>query len=122
MMRETLREKLGDHSSLEALTERLEALSGQDLNELQRALKAMNDGDLTIHVTSATSQIAARAGENIGQLAEVFNAMLYNTQGSIGSYNDMRSKIAGMLSEISQSSESLSAASTQMASTSEEAG
>jgi methyl-accepting chemotaxis protein len=121
-MRETLREKLGDHSSLEALTDRLEALSGQDLNELQRALKAMNDGDLTIGVTSATSQIAARAGENIGHLAEVFNAMLDNTQGSIGSYNDMRAKIAGMLGEISLSSESLSAASTQMASTSEEAG
>jgi methyl-accepting chemotaxis protein len=121
-MRETLREKLGDHSSLEALTDRLEALSGQDLNQLQRALKSMNDGDLTIGVTSATSQIAARAGENIGHLAEVFNAMLDNTQGSIGSYNDMRAKIAGMLTEISQSSESLSAASTQMASTSEEAG
>ena len=27
-MRETLREKLGDHSSLEALTERLESLTG----------------------------------------------------------------------------------------------
>jgi methyl-accepting chemotaxis protein len=121
-MRETLREKLGDHSSLEALTARLEQLSRMDLAELQRALLAMNDGDLTTSVTSATSEIASRAGENIGVLAETFNTMLANTQGSIGSYNDMRAKIAAMLNEISQSSESLSSASTEMASTSEEAG
>jgi methyl-accepting chemotaxis protein len=121
-MREALREKLGDHSSLEALTERLEQLSTIDLAELQGALQAMNDGDLTIGVTSATSEIASRAGENIGVLARTFNSMLANTQGSIGSYNDMRSKISTMLGEISQSSESLSSASTEMASTSEEAG
>lgn len=121
-MRETLREKLGDHSSLEALTERLEQVSNQDLNELQHALKAMNEGDLTIGVTSTTTRIAARAGENIGHLAEVFNGMLGTTESSIGSYNDMRGKISTMLSDISHSSESLSAASNQMASTSEEAG
>ena len=82
-MRETLREKLGDHSSLEALTERLESLSGETLANLQRALSAMNDGDLTISVDSATSRSQAAAGENIGHLAEVFNEMLDNTQASV---------------------------------------
>jgi methyl-accepting chemotaxis protein len=121
-MRETLREKLGDHSSLEALTERLESLTGNCLANLQSAMRSMNDGDLTISVVPRTNAIAARDGQNVGHLAEVFNAMLENTNSAIASYNDMREKIAGMLSEISQSSESLSAASTQMASTSEEAG
>jgi methyl-accepting chemotaxis protein len=121
-MRENLREKLGDRSSLEALTGRLEQLSNTDLAELQRALRAMNEGDLTVGVTSTTSEIAARAGENIGVLAETFNSMLANTGGAIGNYNEMRIKIATMLNEISLSSESLSAASTEMASTSEEAG
>jgi methyl-accepting chemotaxis protein len=121
-MRETLRHKLGDHSSLEALTERLEALTSDTLANLQAAMSAMNDGDLTIAIDSRMTGIAAEDGENIGQLAEVFNEMLANTRSAVSSYNQMRERIAGMLTEISHSSESLSAASTQMASTSEEAG
>jgi methyl-accepting chemotaxis protein len=121
-MRETLREKLGDHSSLEALTEKLESLTSETLANLQSAMSAMNDGDLTIGVDSQATSIDANDGENIGQLATVFNEMLANTQGAVTAYNDMRAKISTMLSEISLSSESLSAASTQMASTSEEAG
>ena len=46
-------------------------------------MSAMNDGDLTIAVDSTTSAIAAADGENIGHLAEVFNAMLENTQSAI---------------------------------------
>jgi methyl-accepting chemotaxis protein len=121
-MRETLRAKLGDRSSLEALSDRLEHLSSQDLAELQSALSAMNDGDLTTNVESRTDAIPAQPGKQLGQLAEVFNVMLANTERSITSYNGMREKVATMLAEISQSSESLSSASTQMASTSEEAG
>lgn len=121
-MRETLRHKLGDHSSLEALTERLESLRSQCLTQLKDALVAMNDGDLTSTVTPITRPIDARDGEELGQLAEVFNGMLVNTQSAVTAYNSMRGKIAEMINEISQSSETLSAASTQMASTSEEAG
>jgi methyl-accepting chemotaxis protein len=121
-MRETLRQKLGDHSSLDALTARLESLTGNCLANLQSAMNAMNDGDLTITVTPQTTPIDTQEGQNIGQLATVFNDLLENTQSAVGAYNAMRSKISTMLGEISLSSESLSAASTQMASTSEEAG
>ncbi len=82
-MRETLRQKLGDHSSLEALTERLESLTGETLANLRSAMSAMNDGDLTITVDSQTSSIAAADGENVGHLAEVFNEMLENTQSAV---------------------------------------
>jgi len=121
-MRETLREKLGDHSSLEALTERLESLTGNCLTNLQSAMRAMNDGDLTITVEPQTHRIDSEVGENIGHLAEVFNETLANTKAAVEAYNAMRAKLATMLGDISHSSESLSAASTQMASTSEETG
>jgi methyl-accepting chemotaxis protein len=121
-MRETLREKLGDQSSLEALTARLDSLTNNCLKNLEGGLRAMNEGDLTVTVTPVTTPIDARAGHDIGQLAEVFNGMLANTQASVAGYNDMRTKIAAMLTEISHSSESLSAASNEVATTSEEAG
>ncbi len=121
-MRETLRGKLGDQSSLDGLTQRMESLRRVCLTELRDALQAMNDGDLTRTVTPVTQPIEAAAGRHVGELAEVFNGMLTNTVGAIESYNGMRVKLTDMIRGISVSSESLSAASTQMASTSEEAG
>jgi methyl-accepting chemotaxis protein len=121
-MRETLRAKLGDHSSLEALTARLESLRSHCLTNLKDALNAMNDGDLTTTVTPVTTPINAAPGEQVGELADVFNAMLQNTQDAVSGYNNMRVKLATMINDISTSSESLSAASTQMAATSEETG
>ncbi len=121
-MRETLRAKLGDSSSLEALATRMDSLTNNCLSNLQLAMQAMNEGNLTIDVMPHTERILATDGKQPGELAEVFNVMLDNTQAAITAYNGMRAKVAAMLAEISQSSGSLSSASTQMASTSEEAG
>ena len=64
-MRETLRQKLGDHSSLEALTERLQSLTENCLTDLKDALSAMNDGDPTISVAVRRATIeAARRREH----------------------------------------------------------
>ncbi len=117
-----LRGELGDHSSLEALSDRLESLSTRCLTWLQEGLEAMNGGDLTRTITPVTATIDAETGLEPGKLADTFNEMLAKTKSAIAAYNEMRAKLAGMIGEISQSSESLSAASAQMASTSEEAG
>jgi methyl-accepting chemotaxis protein len=121
-MRETLRAKLGDESSLEALAARMDSLTSNCLADLRSALQEMNDGNLTISLTPRTKRIEARAGKTPGELADVFNAMLDNTQAAVLAYNGMRQKVAAMLAEISLSAGSLSSASTQMTSTSEEAG
>jgi methyl-accepting chemotaxis protein len=121
-MRDTLREKLGDQSSLAALTDRLESLTNECLADLVGGLQAMNHGDLTIAIESRTEPLAARDGDEIGHLAEVFNVMLENTKSAIRSYDEMRLRISGMLTEISDSSDALTAASTQMASSSDETG
>ncbi len=121
-IREMLRERLGDHSSLEGLSEQLEVLSSNDLAQLQQALEAMNDGDLTATVVSASTALSTREGEQLGTLGETFNEMLASTQAAIDGYNGMRAKISEILASISENSEALAAASSQMASTSEEAG
>jgi methyl-accepting chemotaxis protein len=121
-MRETLREKLGDQSSLDALDQRLTSLAENCLTDLQNGLQAMNDGDLTVSVTPVTTHIDAADGEYLGTMAEVFNGMLGSAQASITSYNAMRDRLVTMIDEISRSSESLTSASTEMASTSEETG
>jgi methyl-accepting chemotaxis protein len=121
-MREAMREKLGDQSSLDAIDESLTSLSANCLAELRKGLEAINDGDLTVGVEAVTSGVTAAHGQALGRMAEVFNDMLNNVRSSIAGYNAMREKVAAMIQEISQSSESLSAASTQMAASSDQTG
>jgi methyl-accepting chemotaxis protein len=118
----TLREELGDRSSLEDLVERMRSLQAHCLTDLQSGLQGMARGDLTMEVVSNTTPVPVEDGRRPGRLCEIFNAMLASVQSAIGSYADTRGKLTGMLGEIAQTSTTVSAASQQMASTSEEAG
>ncbi|MDO8187128.1 methyl-accepting chemotaxis protein [Conexibacter sp. JD483] len=121
-MSSELREALGDRSCLEQLTTRMDSLGSNCLSDLETALTAVADGDLTREVHPVTTPIVAEEGYAAGRLAEYFNATLARTQASVVSYNGMRDKVAGMLHEITRESQSVAAASQQMATTSEESG
>ncbi len=121
-MREQLRAALGDHSSLEALLERMQTLEAHCLADLKGGLESMAGGDLTVTVKSITESVPVEAGASAGRLAEIFNAMLGSVKAAVGGYEDMRGKLTGVLGEVTQTSQTVSAASQQMASTSEEAG
>ncbi|MGH2861596.1 MAG: methyl-accepting chemotaxis protein [Solirubrobacteraceae bacterium] len=121
-VREDLQEKLGDHSSLAPLSLRLESLRTGTLTNLRDALRCMSEGDLRVEVAMDEEPILAVDGEQVGRMAEVFNATLQSVRESITSYNDTRIKIVAMLDEISHSSETLSSATGEMAQTSEEQG
>ena len=100
-MRETLRAALGDHSSLAALSERLQALNGEVLADLERGLAAANAGDLTVSVDSSAEPIVAADGAGVGALAEVFNGMLASAERSIAAYNEMRETLRAALGDRS---------------------
>ncbi|MDO8212364.1 methyl-accepting chemotaxis protein [Conexibacter sp. CPCC 206217] len=117
-----LRAALGDQSSLDALIERMDSLSMRDLADLELALTAVANGDLTVDVAIATRTIDAEEGRDAGRLATIFNGMLGRTQSSISSYNAMRARVAQMLQQIARESQAVAAASQQMATTSDESG
>ncbi len=119
-LREQLRSALGDQSCLEGLTERLHSLSGHCLAGLGAGLQAAASGDLTVEATPVTTPLQARSGARLGELGEVFNTMLGQAQGGIGSYNEMRGELAAMIrqiagtaAQVSGSSQGMSAASQQ---------
>ncbi len=62
-VREDLREKLGDHSTLGDLDAGLTSLNGNRLTSLGAGLTAMVDGDLTVDVQPATAFLEARGRE-----------------------------------------------------------
>jgi methyl-accepting chemotaxis protein len=120
-MREELRAALGDQSCLEQLRVRLESLEANCLSELERGMTAMAAGDLTTDIRAVTQPLPPSEGER-GDLATIFDGMLERAQASIAAYGRMRVRLTTMLGDIAQSSSSVSAASQQMAMTSEETG
>jgi methyl-accepting chemotaxis protein len=121
-MSDALREELGDHSCLDSLVERMQALQGNCLADLQGGLESMAGGDLTVGVSACTEPVLTESGSKAGRLADIFNAMLLSTQSAVGSYEEMRGKLTGMLGAMTHTSQTMSAASQQMASNSQEAG
>ena len=121
-MSRSLREALGDRSSLEVLQTRMEQLSDQELAALERALAAVAAGDLTVRARTSTEPIAAEGDAQLGRLAEIFNRMLAQLRASVTGYDEMRTRVAAMLRDITRQTNAVAIASQQMARTSEETG
>jgi methyl-accepting chemotaxis protein len=107
---------------LKVVVERLQMLRDVCINGLSDAIKAMAHGDLTKTVEPETPQIENPAGDEVGDVGRAFNDIQSKMVESIGAYNETRAQLARLVGSVSSSAQSLSAASQQMATTSEEAG
>ena len=107
---------------IEELLGGIQSLDAGALAELEHGLDAIAHGDLTRDVRPELEEIDADREDEIGELTRTFNGMVAKTKASVTAYHATRTKVAGMLREISTTSEQLSLSSQQMANTSEEAG
>src|ERR671923_87553 len=107
---------------LKVVVERLAMLRDHCIAGLQEGISAMAHGDLTKPVEPSTPQIDDPAGDEVGDVARAFNEIQAKTVESIEGYNATRAQLGRLVGNVSTSAQSLSAASQQMASTSEEAG
>jgi methyl-accepting chemotaxis protein len=104
------------------LVDRLRSLDENCLRGLGAGLQSIAEGDLTHHVEPVTTPVTVRSHDELGQLSETFNSMLEKAQGGIASYNAMREELGVLIGEVSAGAGTVSAASEQMATTSDEAG
>jgi methyl-accepting chemotaxis protein len=121
-LREMLATALGDHSCLDALTERMHSLSDNCLAGLQQGLAAAATGNLTVTAHPCTSPVPQEPGLNPGDLAGVFNTMLDQAQESIERYNNMRDELATMIRQIAGSASQVTESSQTMSAASRETG
>jgi methyl-accepting chemotaxis protein len=106
--------------SVGRLTAGLRQLDADDLSQLTAGLQAVADGDLTREATTSTMPLPARTADELGRLEVTFNEMLAKARHGVESYNTMRARLADMIGQITRGSVTVSAASQEMASTSEE--
>ena len=101
---------------------RLSSLEEKDAASLSAAIDAVAAGDLTREATVETPEIENPAHDEVGQVGHATNGIRNTFISTIDSYNAMREKLAGLIGEVAGSAGTVSSASQQMASTSEEAG
>jgi methyl-accepting chemotaxis protein len=107
---------------LKVVVERLATLRDVCIDGLKEGIAAMATGDLTKDVVPQTPPIEDPAGDEVGDVGRAFNEIHAKTVESIEGYNATRAQLGELVGKVSSSAQSLSAASQQMATTSDEAG
>jgi methyl-accepting chemotaxis protein len=107
---------------LKVAVERMTMLRDVCIDGLKEGIAAMATGDLTKDVVPQTPPIEDPAGDEVGDVARAFNEIHAKTVESIEGYNATRAQLGELVGKVSSSAQSLSAASQQMATTSDEAG
>ena len=109
-------------SRVTTILERMQMLRDHCVAGLQEGLSAVAAGDLTKSVVPVTPLIEDASGDEIGDIGRSFDEIRRQTVKSIEGYNATRAALGEMIGKVSGTAATLSSASQQMASTSEEAG
>ncbi|MBZ0181850.1 MAG: MCP four helix bundle domain-containing protein [Melioribacteraceae bacterium] len=82
--------------------ERMAQLESVCLANLGNGLISMSNGDLTAKVTKGTEPLKLDLKDEIGEMANVFDSMLYKAQGGIDEYEKVRVKIRELSEETNE--------------------
>ena len=102
--------------------ERLKSLQERDTTELRKGLEQIAQGDLTFEAIPATMPIENVGRDELGQIAAAVNSICESTAASVLAYDQTRESLKGLIGRVQETSMTVSSASQQMASTSDEAG
>jgi methyl-accepting chemotaxis protein len=108
--------------SAAAIVARLASLRSNDVAGLRSGLHHLAEGDLSFELTPVTPPIARRTRDEIGDIAEAVGEIRDHTVASVEAYNASRTALAEMIGQVSQTASTLTTASRQLASGSEDTG
>lgn len=102
--------------------DRISSLRDHCAAGLENALKGLQRGDLTIEIQAITQPIDSFSNDEVGDVAAATNSIRDKLTAAIDAYNMARGSLAAMVGQVAGTATTVSSASQQMASTSEEAG
>ncbi|MEO8540168.1 MAG: methyl-accepting chemotaxis protein [bacterium] len=105
------------------VVDRLVSMEANCVTNLEKGIRAIADGDLSLDVQPATSKIASYAHDEVGVAAATINKTLDRLVSTISTYNEARHGLSNIVNEVRSgagslldSSETLRDSSDQMAS------
>ncbi len=107
---------------LAVLGARLHSVTTVCLARLGRGLQATAAGDLTVAADPGTEKIGSSARDEIGAASAVVDELIDGARASIAAYETTRANLGAMIGQVSRSARGVSAASEQVAVSSEETG
>ncbi len=101
---------------------RLDAVDKAAKANLMRGLEALADGDLTVDLHAATLASTDFAGDEIGQIMRHIEQFRDAIVACYAAYNGTAARLRGLVGHVRETATTVSAASQQLSSTSEETG
>jgi methyl-accepting chemotaxis protein len=101
---------------------RLQSVTTVCLARLGLGLEATARGDLTLPAEAGTEKIGSGARDEIGAASRVVDELIDGARASIAAYETTRANLGSMIGQVSHSARGVSAASEQVALSSEETG
>jgi methyl-accepting chemotaxis protein len=108
--------------AVRVIVDRLDSLSARDTTDLRAGLDRFAAGDLTLEVTPVTPPIERFGGDELGDAARAVENVRVNTVASLDAYNASRHELSALIAQVAGSATTVSAASVQMAATSDQTG
>ena len=107
---------------VDVVLDRMTSLRDHCATGLKAGIQALADGDLTVSAEAVTEPIENPAKDEIGQVATAVNGVTERFRDMIDAYNETRANLNDIVGQVAGSAGVVSAASKEMASTSEESG
>lgn len=93
---------------------RLESLEGKDIVALEGGLGAFANGDLTTTVEMVTQPIPNPSDDEVGRSAQAVNSIVQRLEGTVNAYNESRSSLSSLISEMKEHANGILESSTQL--------
>ena len=108
--------------AIRQIVQGMEALRTGDLNRLQQAMTAMEQGDLTVEVETHTQPLTLQTSDEFGTLTRTYNSMLESIGQTVHAYTRAQEGLRALLTHIAQSAGEVSGASHELAGSTEQSG
>jgi methyl-accepting chemotaxis protein len=106
----------------DAVLSRITSLKDHCIAFVREGLGAFADGDLTRSYRPVTTHIENPSGDELGQISTAINGIIDTTVETLSAYNQSADTLREVLGRVTSTAGDVGSSSTQMASTSQEAG
>jgi methyl-accepting chemotaxis protein len=107
---------------LKQAAEAAQRIADVDMQTLAAEMNALAQGDLTRRLAITAQALTTDSKDEIGQLADVFNAMITRLQQTGDAFSQMTINLHKLIGEVADNANSLGTASEQLASAANQAG
>jgi methyl-accepting chemotaxis protein len=108
--------------TLAQISERMKTLNAICITNLGSAVAAMEQGDLTAKIVTGTNALDIQTKDELGEVAQTFNAMLDQMKATIGSFRKSQASLSNLIQDMQQSAAQVDSAAQTLSGTSQQIG